>query len=245
MHELFSYENVQKFNETDLEIYKYVLANEQDVTYMSIRQLAKATCVSTSTVLRFCEKSGCEGYSEFKERLKEYLNHRTLMKPGDDTKEILDYFNGTYTDAFEETIADSVHMIDSARLVIFVGMGASGLLAQYGARYFSNVGKFALSISDSGYPFPSEMGANTLILALSVSGESTRLVQQLKECQSRHAKLLAIVNDASSTVGRMADFCISYNLRELRSENDCNLTSQVPVMFIIETLARRLAELPR
>lgn len=243
MRELFSYENVQRFNETDLQIYKYVLANEQDVTYMSIRELAKATCVSTSTVLRFCEKSGCEGYSEFKNRLKEYLEDRTLMKPGDDTKEILDYFNGTYTDAFEEEIAESVRMIDSASLVIFVGMGPSGLLAQYGARYFSNVGKFSLSISDSGYPFPNEMGSNTLVVALSVSGESTRLIRQLKECQSRHAKLLAIVNESSSTVGRMADLCISYRFKELRSENDCNLTSQVPVMFIIETLARRLAEL--
>ena len=38
----------------------------------------------------------------------------------------------------------------------------------------------------------------------------------------------------------LADQNISYNLELRRSANDCNMTSQVPVMFLIEILAHRL-----
>ncbi|WP_441299921.1 MurR/RpiR family transcriptional regulator [Breznakia sp. PFB1-11] len=33
---------------------------------MKIRDVAEAAHVSTTTVLRFCKKVGCDGYAEFK-----------------------------------------------------------------------------------------------------------------------------------------------------------------------------------
>lgn len=62
---MFSYENIQKLNNLELLVYDYVIKNKQVVRYMTVRDLAAAVHVSTSTVIRFCKKLGCDGYSEF------------------------------------------------------------------------------------------------------------------------------------------------------------------------------------
>ena len=219
---LFGYSTVQKFNETEMELYKYILANAEKTVYMTIRELAKATHVSTSTVLRFCEKTGCDGYAEFREKMRERTCERNQYEPGSDIKEILDYFERTYTGAFEETIDSAVDMIAEADTVVFVGMGGSGILARYGARFFSNYGKFSFSIEDPYYPILDRAGEKMLIIALSVTGESDLLIEQLKDCQKLHCRILSITNSSDSTVARMSDMNISYCMELRRDGRDSN-----------------------
>ena len=59
-------------NPTEKNIYYYIKSHLNKVVYMRIRELAKATFVSTSTILRFCQKFGCRGYSDFRVRLLDY-----------------------------------------------------------------------------------------------------------------------------------------------------------------------------
>lgn len=61
---------------TDRYIYDYVCKNLDRVVYMRVRELAEACSVSPSTVMRFCERFGCKGYSEFRFRLQEYAAKR-------------------------------------------------------------------------------------------------------------------------------------------------------------------------
>lgn len=50
---MFSYEEIQKYNETDIRIYQYIVSCIDKIQYMTIRELAKELQVSTSTILRF------------------------------------------------------------------------------------------------------------------------------------------------------------------------------------------------
>ena len=70
---MFSYEEIQKYSETDIRIYKYIVSNIDKIQYMTIRELANEVQVSTSTILRFCNKNSFEGYSEFKDALKKEI----------------------------------------------------------------------------------------------------------------------------------------------------------------------------
>ena len=70
---MFSYEEIQKYSETDIRIYKYIVSDIDKIQYMTIRELAKELQVSTSTILRFCNKNNFDGYSEFKEALKKEI----------------------------------------------------------------------------------------------------------------------------------------------------------------------------
>ena len=60
---MFSYEEIEKYSETDIRIYKYVVSNIEKIQHMTIRELAKELQVSASTVLRFCNMNNFEGYS--------------------------------------------------------------------------------------------------------------------------------------------------------------------------------------
>ena len=62
---MFRYEVIQSLNNLELSLYEYIMKNSKKVIYMRIRELAEEAHVSTTTILRFCKKLNCEGFSEF------------------------------------------------------------------------------------------------------------------------------------------------------------------------------------
>ena len=237
---MFSYDDIQKFNETEIKLYKFIVDNGDKILYMTIRELADKTHMSTSTILRFCNKMNYEGYNEFKKGLSKYLDQIQERPPQSDLSELLHYFHRINTNSFEQKIEQGIEYIRKAELVIFVGGGSSGTLARYGARFFSNLGKFSIGLEDAYYPVIKDMLKNTVIIALSVSGETKEVVDLLNRLKTSNCKILSITNQSNSTMAQMSDWNISYNMEMLSVNGGYNATSQVPVLFLIETLARRL-----
>ena len=60
----------QQLNNTDMGIWKYILQHRAAVRHSSIHELAKACHVSTTTIVRFAQKLGLDGFGEFKMLLK-------------------------------------------------------------------------------------------------------------------------------------------------------------------------------
>ena len=60
---MFSHAAIASLNNLEMLVYNYVIKNRDKVMYMTIRELADAAGVSTTTVLRFCRKLKCEGYA--------------------------------------------------------------------------------------------------------------------------------------------------------------------------------------
>lgn len=79
---MFTHKAIAELNALELMVYTYVSKHKNQVMYMTIRELAEAAGVSTTTVLRFCKKMGCDGYSEFRIRFKLYLE-QTDAPPAD------------------------------------------------------------------------------------------------------------------------------------------------------------------
>ena len=67
---MFTHEMIKSFNQLEMDVYNYIISNEEKVVYMKVRELAEEVHVSTTTILRFCKKVGCEGYSEFRLEIK-------------------------------------------------------------------------------------------------------------------------------------------------------------------------------
>lgn len=143
---MFSYEEIQTYTETDMLIYKYIISNTDKLPYMTIRELAKELHLSTSTILRFLAKNGCESYSGFKESLKKETDSQNALPPMEDLRELSTFFARANSNAFEEKISFAVNTVRRADLILFAGMGSSGTLAKYGARCFSNMGKFSVGL---------------------------------------------------------------------------------------------------
>ena len=81
---MFSYELVKSLNDLEILVYNYAVSNSEKVIGMTIRQLAEELHISSTSILRFCTKIGCDGYSEFKYKLKEYLKESEVQEIADD-----------------------------------------------------------------------------------------------------------------------------------------------------------------
>ena len=88
--------NYSKLNENDLYILKFICSNKKECTNVSINDLADKCNVSRTTILRFAQKLGFKGYSEF----KVFLSWEEKEKENDKTEK--DYVNKFYLD-LEET----------------------------------------------------------------------------------------------------------------------------------------------
>lgn len=77
---MFSHSAIASLNNLEMMVYNYVIKNRDKVMYMTIRELADAVGVSTTTILRFCRKLNCDGYSEFRVRFKLYLSRTSRSR---------------------------------------------------------------------------------------------------------------------------------------------------------------------
>lgn len=241
---MFHYEVLQSYNDLEMLVYKYVISHKEEVRYMTIRELAEAVHVSTSTVLRFCKKTGCDGYSEFKVQFKMYLKqeNKKRMEQIKDSgiDEIMRFFHTVTSTEYEESINEVTQVILDAKQLIFIGIGTSGILGKYGARYFSNLGKFSQYIEDPYYPIGRDLDA-TVVIALSESGETLQTLQLAERFKKHNCILFSITNRASCTLAKMSDYNLSYFISRRLVHEEYNITTQVPVIYLLETIGRRLA----
>ena len=195
--------------------------------------------VSTATILRFCRKCGADGYSEFKIKYREHLEGKRDALKDDGTAELQSFVNQARSEDFQESIEMAFQYLRKSRCTIFIGVGSSGMLGKYGARYFSNVGRFSLFIDDPWLPVLQDLAENTVTIALSESGLTGQTITIASQLQERGSRLISITNNANSVLARMADCNISYHVAEALV-NERNVTTQIPVIYIIETLAKKL-----
>lgn len=206
---MFSHAAIASLNNLEMLVYNYVIKNRDKVMYMTIRELADAVGVSTTTVLRFCRKLKCEGYSEFRVRFKLYLEQNEPQQANFGASEIISFFKGVNNDEFDKLLDQAVDIILSSERIIFVGAGTSGALAKYGARFFSNVGKFSNHIDDPYFPVTNDMARNALAIVLSVSGETEEILRFASQFSLHNCKVLSVTSHENSRLAKLAAFTAS------------------------------------
>jgi len=239
---MFSHSVIASLNNLEMMVYNYAIKNRDKVTYMTIRELADAAGVSTTTVLRFCRKLNCEGYSEFRLRFKLYLENNEPQQANFGASEIISFFRSVNNEEFDCLLAQAVDIILSSERIIFVGAGTSGSLAKYGARFFSNIGKFSNHIDDPYFPVTNDMAKNALAIVLSVSGETEEILRFASQFSLHNCKVLSITSHEHSRLAKLADFNLSWHVPQTRIGGVYDITTQIPVIYILESLGRKLAK---
>lgn len=246
---LFDYEQLENLLESELRVYSYVTAHLNEASDMSIRQLSEAVGVSTTTILRFCTKTGCDGFQELKYRLKRYQEaERTLnWQYPQDYQQVAAFLNSLAQNTdMKGKMRQAAQWIASAREVHFVGVGTSGCLSSYGARYFANLRLPATIVPDPFYPKPVRDMDKELLIALSTSGETEETIIQANDYKLVHAKVISITNTSACRLANISDLNLNYYMPAFYAPSQMgphNLTTQLPVIYLLETLARQAASL--
>lgn len=239
---MFSGEVIASFNELETSLYDYICKNSEKVIYMRIRDLADETHVSTSTILRFCRKLNCEGFSEFKVKLKLYLDENVQSKLKSSQYALTEFVERTLKGNLEAVIREAASLIVKSDNLIFIGSGSSGILAEYGARYFSSLGKFSMYVKDPYIPIHANYLHNSTTIALSVTGENQFTISHLNQLKQKGSNIISITNNKHCTIAKMADMNISYYVTEEWYKKS-NITTQIPVVYILEETAREVQKL--
>lgn len=239
---LFSNQALSQFSDLDYEVYNFILKNSDKISYMTIRELANEAHVSTTTITRFCRKLNCDGFSEFKVRYKMEAEKNKSKAPKFDSSIVQDFLQRSNSEDFQSQLDKIASIIAQKKHVIFLGAGNSGIIADYASRYFCNVGIFSTGVNNPMFPINLEVPNETVIVTLSVEGEIGMIVNNSDMLKRSKATIVSITNSKDSTLAKISDYNISYYIqRELANDGSLwkvDLTSQIPAMYIIESLAK-------
>ncbi|MGL4821318.1 MAG: MurR/RpiR family transcriptional regulator [Bacilli bacterium] len=242
---MFNSDVIASLNPLEFSLYTYINDHYDSVIGMSIRDLADATHVSTATIHRFCKKLDCDGYAEFKVRLKMHFAEELQRKRKhvyEDRSRWTQFFLRMDDAGFQAKIDEAVEKLVSVDQSLIVGLGNSAHIAAYGANYFMTFDRMCFAITDAYAPIPGQSDMRDyVIIVLSVSGETRDIIRMIDRFQRNHAYIIAITNSAESTLGKMANLTLPYYIQEEYIESyPHNITSQLPAVFIVETLVRRV-----
>ena len=202
---------------TERKVADYVLAQPEQVKFMSITQLADECGTADATISRFCRNLKLKGFNAFKIEL---ARHSTAAAPA--VQHDMDTLSGRArqagqqsADAIAQTlelvepkqVETAVEMIEKASRVICIGSGGSMLLASTFAHLFSNVtGKFqAISDSHMQISAVATMGKNDIIILFSYSGATNTGLQILELARSRGIRSILVTRFNKSPAARLAD----------------------------------------
>lgn len=209
---------------------------------MKIREFADSIHVSTTTVIRFCKKVGCNGFTEFKIKYRLYLQNQESQDDAHNISLLMDFFTRIDTPAFYEKVDRIAKLAAQSDSVIFTGIGTSGILAHYAARYFTNMGKVCFCIEDPFYPIIKAMLGKTIVFILSESGETQQTLQHAHQFREGNCYIVAITNREDCTLVKLADESFHYYVPTEKSYDFYNITTQIPPLFILETLGKKMKQ---
>lgn len=237
--------------ETDMIIYRFIVKNMNNVIYMRIRDLANETYCSTASIQRFCQKFECAGWSEFKTRLKLFIADKdfTQTYPTDlDTGEIIHSIMETDGVDSSRKIDEAAQVLAHSKHVLWIGIGTSRILAEFGSITYSSLINMSLLIHE---PIDNPIIKTNLeesdeycLIVCSVSGENHVMVKYVSNFIKQGIPVIAITNNPSSTIAKMSQYVLTYYATEQMIDSD-NVTSQTPAMFLIEKLIRRTSSITR
>ena len=233
----FGFKNLSSLSTVDMSIYRYIEQNSDKVIYMRVRDIAQNAHVSNSSVMRFIHKIGFNSFPEFKAYLKnnnhsshqaevEFINKSNF--PNDLTSKL-------------NIVADKIYQADN---IITMGMGDSAFLAGYAARKLAAFGFNAGPVTDPFYPLVPKLAntTNNIIICFSVSGRTTEMVEMINRfVNNEDVLIVSVTADETSPIAKMSRYTLTYHEQFVRP-NGYDLSSQVPVMYIIEGIIKILSE---
>ena len=235
----FGFKDIDKLSEVDLAVYRYIVDHDEQVPYMRVRDLATGAHVSNSSVMRFIHKIGYSSFPEFKVSFDS--EKQDMMNSSKDEFKMVTLDD--FPRDINKTLKLVAHLMLDADNIIFVGMGASGAIAEYAARQASSLGFNSYAVKDPYYPLIQKLQntSNNVLITLSVSGKTTELVEMLNNfVNSADTVLASITGNIDSPIARMGRYALTYTIEETRIHKYYDLTSQVPCVYLVDGLLKEL-----
>lgn len=236
--------------EVEKKIADFILRHPEAVIYMTVAQMSKKIGVADSSVIRFCQKLGFNGFTQLKiniaKNLKKYEDPiPSDIEEGDDPntviKKIFTYSIQALKDTLElldkNELSKAVEAMTTAKRLEFYGVGTSAFLAEDAYYRFMRIGYPAYVATD---PFISTVSASMLdnecvAVGISHSGRTIDIIETLKIAKSKGAKTICITGFAESPITHVADIRLITATGETQFQKEAT-ASRIAQIALLDSL---------
>lgn len=217
-------ERMSSFSKGQRLIASYILEHYDKAAYLTAARLGSVVGVSESTVVRFANELGYDGYPAFQHSLQEIIRNRltsfqrievtnSLIGDGNVLDKVLlsdaDKIRRTLEEIDHTSFERAVDRIVSAKQIYIIGVRSSSSLAgflNYNFRMiFDNV-KFVQTTSGSEmFEQIMQIGEGDVMIAISFPRYSKRIINAVEYAGSKHADVVALTDSVQSPIAEYAD----------------------------------------
>ena len=238
------------FFDSEKKIANCIMERKREVVDMTVAELAQASGASDASVSRFCRRCGFKGVHQLKMTLARELSEESQASVGNDISrrdigQSLQNILANKTEEIRQTVAmmdpenlDRIlDIIQKARMVQLVAVGNTIPVALDAAFKFNQLGIPAATgtILETQTAYAFNLGKKDVIIAISNSGVSRRLIRILEGASGNGVTVISITNNPESPVAKLSDYHITTATREKLLREDF-LFSRVPATMVIEIL---------
>ncbi|EHM44619.1 MAG: MurR/RpiR family transcriptional regulator [Yokenella regensburgei] len=246
--------------QSDKKLANFILTQPDHARHLSSQQLAAEAGVSQSSVVKFAQKLGFKGFPALKLALSEALasNPNPHSVPvhnqirGDDPlrlvgeKLINDNVAAMHASLdvnTEDKLLESVALLRNARRIIVTGIGASGLVARNFSWKLMKIGLNAVAEQDMHalLAVVQAMDPDSLLVAISYSGERREINLAADEALQVGGKILAITGFSPNALQQRASHCL-YTIAEEQATRSAAISSTSAQMMLTDLLFMALVQ---
>jgi len=239
-------EHYENLNENDQHIAKYILEHEKECQKLSIVQLAQATLTSKSSVLRFTQKLGFSGYSEFKYSLKQSQNIINTAQSFVDMQQ--DDFEQTIKIFKQQNLQPILRSFDTAKAIYCygTGWGQRDVLENF-IRSMISMERFPIHLKSQkelNIALQQTICKEDLMIILSLSGENKPTKNILKTIKMKNVPLLSITRMGTNPLASSATYNLYFQATEI-GEKDNEIFSMLSLFQIMDLFYRSYVDYKR
>ena len=237
-------ETVSRLNQTERQLFEFVVKNMDRVKGMNIREFAEMQFTSTTTIFRFAQKLGFSGYSEFINSLLVTFHSRN-----DAATPEIDIGRG-YSEAYLKNAIEAVRVMSAKQVENVAALLAckpriyiltddnTHTIGQYCERLFIGLG-FHAYFPETAYQkqnLVNRIRARDMIIALSYSGQDMDMVDFIERVfLKERPHLLSITRADNNPLESLSDTNF-YVFADIICVPGMDLTSSVNMLMIVELL---------
>jgi DNA-binding MurR/RpiR family transcriptional regulator len=246
-------ERFEEFSRSQKDVARYIVDHLDEAAFLTAEELARRASTSSSTVVRFSQALGFEGYPELQQAaIEEYRNAAVAGAAGSgaqlfsfDHSELEGSLSADHANLEEtarqmtrEQIDGAIAALAEAQRVVIVGVEQMAFFASYLRHLLSLLDIRAEIVASTGGESLQRLGRiddETLVIVLSSGRAHPLLLRAMKLALHRRARTLAISDASLSEVGEHAEQTLYY------SSNSPSFTrSNTALMALIQGLAHGL-----
>ena len=249
-------ERMSSFSKGQRAIAGFICENYEKAAYMTAAKLGEITGVSESTVVRFANEIGFEGYHDLQSSLRELTKNQLksfqrmeftsqLFGEGDviESRLLADAENIKYTleKIDKEAFLSAVEKIVNAKNIYIMGVRSSSMLAgslNFSFRMIFDDVKFVQTTSISEiFEQIMHIGKEDVMIAISFPRYSKRIVSAVDYARQQGANIVALTDSSESPIAKQA-----HQVLLARSEMASFVDSLVAPLSVINALVMAVAQ---